>query len=362
MADSRDRIAQLRTALDTADDDLVRALDARARAVRELAAIKGAEPQAFVQRPTTSEVVARLREVRKDFPSTALEAVVREVLSGSAEMIAPVKVAVLGPAGGFAHAAARAHFGSRAVFEVRDGVAEVFAAIERHGAAYGVVPLETSSDGTLHATLSGLATGRAKITAERTLRGEYHLFSKTGNAGDIEKIYGSPAALAATARSLKSDFARAPQLDMQSGLMAAALAAEDHGAAAVGPDFLGELHGLRIVRRNLENDTDLTLRFVVLGTESPRRTGRDRTMLALMLGEEPGSLYAALQPFAERGINLTRLESRRVAGDALGELFFVELDGHVSDRPVLTAIEEVKAKSRTVRILGSYPRPTTEAG
>ncbi len=360
MSDSRDRITQLRTAIDAADNDLVKALDARARAVREIASIKEADPAAFVSLPTSAEVVARLREMRRDFPANALEPVVREVLSASAEMIAPVKVGVLGPAGGFAHVAARAHFGSRALVQALDTVGDVFAALERHGVGYGVVPLETSAEGTLFATLSGLAAGRARITAERSLLAQYHLFSKTGNAGDIEKIYGSASAFAATSRVLKADFARAPQLDMQSGVVAAELAAEDHGAAAVGPELLAELYDLRTVRREVEDDPNVQIRFVILGHESPRRTGRDRTMLALTLGEEPGSLYAALQPFAEREINLTRLESRRVASSGLGELFFVELDGHVSDRPVLTAIEEVKAKSRNVRVLGSYPRPADE--
>ena len=360
MSDSRDRIAQLRTALDAADNDLVRALDARARAVREMAAIKEGDPAAFVSLPTSGEVVARLREIRRDFPANALEPVVREVLSASAEMIAPVRVGVLGPAGGFAHAAAREHFGSRAIIQAFDGVNDVFAALERQAVSHGVVPLETSSDGTLFATLSGLAAGRARITAERSLAGHYHLFSKTGNAGDVEKIYGAASAFAVTSRALKADFARAPQLDMQSGIVAAELAAEDHGAAAVGPELLGEISELRIVRRNVEDDATVSLRFVVLGHESPRRTGRDRTVLALTLGEEPGSLYGALQPFAEREINLTRLESRRVASSGLGELFFLELDGHVSDRPVLTAIEEVRSKARNVRILGSYPRPEAE--
>ena len=360
MSDTKSRLVQVRAALDSADNDLLKALDARARSVRELAALKESDPSTFVPSPTSAEVLARLRELRRDFPLSGLETVMREVLSASAEMVAPVRVAVLGPPGGFGHAAARAHFGSRATIEAYETVGEVFSAYERHVVGYGVVPLETSSDGSLFATLSGLAAGRARITAERTIAGQYHLFSKTGNAADVERIYGAAQVFAATTRALKAEFPRAPQLDMQSGVVAAQLAAEDHGAAAVGPELLAELSSLRVVRRDIQDDVNLQLRFVILGPESPRRTGRDRTVLALTLNEEPGSLYSALQPFAEREINLTRLESRRVAGSVLGELFFLELDGHVSDRPVLTAIEEVKAKSRNVRVLGSYPRPEGE--
>jgi chorismate mutase/prephenate dehydratase len=359
MSDSKGRIAAIRAALETADTDLVRALDARARAVRDYVALKEADPAGFFALPSSAEVVARARELRKEFPPNGLDSVLREVLSVCAEMVAPIAVAVVGPEGGFAHGAGRKLFGSRATFEAFPTVADVFAAIERGGASYGVVPLENSSDGALSATLSGLATGSARITSELTLDGAYHLYSRTGNAADVEKVYGAGSAFAACARVLKADYGRATQLDVRSGMVAAQLAKDDHGAAALGPELLAEVEGLRIVRRNLE-DEPVRIRFVVLGREAPRRTGHDRSVLALSLSEVPGSLYAALQPFAERGINLTRLESRRVTGGTELDLFFVELDGHVSDRAVLTAIEEVKAKSRHVRVLGSYPRPASE--
>ena len=86
-------------------------------------------------------------------------------------------------------------------------------------------------------------------------------------------------------------------------------------------------------------------------------SGADRSVLALAIGETPGSLYAALAPFAERGINLTRLESRRIPGTAYREIIFVDLDGHVSDRAVVAACEEVRSKVRHLEVLGSFPRP-----
>jgi chorismate mutase/prephenate dehydratase len=96
---------------------------------------------------------------------------------------------------------------------------------------------------------------------------------------------------------------------------------------------------------------------VVIGQERPAKTGHDRTVLALAVGDAPGSLHRALQPFADRGINLTRIESRPARGTSWRYLFIVELDGHMTDRSVLTAIEDVRAASRHVKLLGSYPRP-----
>lgn len=122
----------------------------------------------------------------------------------------------------------------------------------------------------------------------------------------------------------------------------------------------GKIVREKTLRTDAENDARAQTRFLVVGRESSRRTGSDRTFVALSLSEDPGSLYAALQPFAERGINLTRLESRQAPGSQFDRLFFVELDGHTSDRAVLTAIDEVRAKSRHLRVIGSYPRPSND--
>lgn len=126
----------------------------------------------------------------------------------------------------------------------------------------------------------------------------------------------------------------------------------------------GKIVREKTLRSDADSEEGLTshgqTRFLVVGRESSRRTGADRTFVALSLSEDPGSLYAALQPFAERGINLTRLESRQAPGSQFERLFFVELDGHTSDRAVLTAIDEVRAKSRHLRVIGSYPRPSND--
>lgn len=363
MSDSRDEIAQIRAALEHADGDLVAALDARARAVRGFIALRERDPQGYHGLPSAAEVLARVRELRKDFPEAGLEPVIREVLGVCSEMVAPVHVAVLAPEGGFTHLAARRWFGSRAVFHASATVADVFSEVEKGRAAHAVVPFETSSEGANSATLHALTETRAKVIGEITLASSWHLWSRTGNVGDVEKVYGAASSLAACERTLHQDLPKAPLLDVRSGVVAAQLALEDHGAAALGSEVLGEIAPeLRIVRRNLEDEIGVQTRFVVLGQQQPRRSGTDRTMIVLSLSGEPGSLYAALQPFAERGINLTRLESRPARGSVWHDLFFVELEGHVSDRPVLTAIDEVKVRARHLKVVGSYPRPSEPHG
>ncbi len=363
----RDELARIRQALEAADADLIRALDARATAVRSFVELRERDPGGYHQLPPHADVIHRLTELRTSFPAVGVEPVMREVLSVCDELVAPVRVAVIAPEGGLSHQAARSHFGARASFDPLVTIGEVFSAVERGAASYGMVPLETSSDGTIQATLTALTFGRAKILAERRLKSAYHLYSKTGNAGDVERIVAPAAALAACQGSLRTHFGRAAQLEMKTGAMATEMAREDHGSAVLGPEMIAEGEGgLRTVLSHLEDDASLETRFVVVGREAPRRTGHDRTWVAVALMEGPGSLHGALAPFADRGVNLTRLESRHIPGSPYHELFFIELDGHVTDRNVVGAIDDLKSKARYVEILGSYPRPSdggaSEAG
>lgn len=368
MTDPQKEMARIRAAIEQADADLVAALDARARAIRDFLALRERDPQGYYVLPSSAEVIARARELRRDFPEVGIEPVLRQVLGTCAAMVAPVQVAVLGPEDGFAHLAARRWFGAAAHLRLFGTVREVFDDLERGRATYAVVPFETSSEGALSATLTALAETSFQVIGELTIAHHYHLYSRTGNPADLEKIFGTASGMAACERTLRREFPGATLLDVRSSIVAWQLALEDHGAAALGSEILAELgegtdrslassETLRVLRKNVEDEAHVHTRFFVLGSQQPRRTGNDRAMLLLGLGGEPGSLYAALEPFAKRGINLTRIESRPARGVAWQHLFFLELDGHVSDRTVLTAIDEVKARARYLKVLGSYPRP-----
>ncbi len=358
MADKNHDFASVREALLSADSALVEALDARARAIEALVKLRGEEPDGYFALPRDEEVVRAAIERAETFPGEAVATVLREVLSASAQMVAPVTVAYLGPAGGFAEAAARKHFGAAAELRVLDGVADVLEDVARSRVSFGVVPLETSSDGAITATLTGLLLADVKIRGELSIPASFHLLSATGNGSDVDKVYGAPGAIAACEKKLRELYPKATLLDVPSGDVAAEFATGDHGAASVGTEYTATVHGLRVVRERIEDVTGIETRFAVIGTDYPARTGEDRTVLAISVHDEPGALFQALAPFADRGINLTRLESRPGRGTAYRYVFFVEFDGHLTDRSVLTAVEELRGKSRMLKVLGSYPRPT----
>jgi chorismate mutase / prephenate dehydratase len=356
VSEPREQYARVREALVAADEALVRALDERCRAARTLAALQEDDPEGYYAMPRDLEVIARARELVREFPAAHVEPVMREVLAATDALVGPKTVAYLGPEGGFGHVAARRHFGAPAVLRAADSAAEVLEEVARGRADFGVLPLETSSEGAITATLQCLAEADVRICAEHTVPCSYHLFSRTGRSADVERIHGTPPAIAACERSLRSHFPRAAVVDVEAAEAAARQARDDDGSAALGTEVLGALYGLERARERMEDTHGIEVRCAVVGHDVPPRTGADRTVLVLAVQDAPGALYRALGPLANRGINLTRLESRPAIGKPWRYFFFVELDGHLSERPVLTALDELREISPFVKILGSHPK------
>ena len=352
MAD--DELDALLDEISKADHDLTAALDARAKAYRRLAEIRAKDPDVFVRLPRDEMVIRAAREAVQAFPTGAVEPVFREVLGACASLMAPRKVAFTGHHGGFAHLAARRHFGSSAKYLSVPTVQAALEEVTRGRVEYAVMPIETSSDGAITATLVGLQASDARICAELEVNTTYHLLCSSGNRLDVEKVYGDRTALAACSQFLGSELARATVIDVPSAEVAAELAGADPGAGIVGTAMVAEMYGLKIARESIDDGGSVQTRFAVVGTEFPSRTGKDHTIVAVAVHDVPGALSETLRPFASRSVNLTKLESRPTA--QWRYLFFLEMEGHVTDRPLLAALEELRTISRFVKVLGSYPR------
>lgn len=354
---SQDELEGLRARLQAADDALTEALDARVDTMRQLLAFRANHPDLYSAAGDDAAVIRRAAERAKSFPVRDLEAVFREVLAVSGSLEAERRVSYSGDRGGFAELAARAHFGRVASLAACPDVASALAEVEGERASFAVVPLESSSDGAVTATLNGLATSELSICAERTLRVRYHLVSASDRLVNVEKVYGGAAALAACERQLQSKLPRATLLDVPAAEVAAELCAGDPSAAALSVEPELPAHGLGTLVESIQDDPDGATRFAVVGSRLPSRTGRDRTVIAMVVGDRPGALHASLAPFADRDINLTRLESRPARGSEFRYRFFVEMDGHVTDRQIATALDRVREICPVVKVLGSYPRP-----
>jgi chorismate mutase/prephenate dehydratase len=355
MNDAKQQFDEIRAAVESADLALADALSARASAIAALAELRGRAPDAYFSLPRDSEVIGRIVERVRVFPKDAVRSVMKEVLSACASVVAPLEVVYAGQAGGFGHLAARKHFGATAHLRAVDSAEALLAELDRGHAAFGLLPFETSYDGAVTQTLNLLARSEVKISAEVPIRRAFHLMSKSGKASDVKKIYAAPSALAACEKYLSRRFPQAVLIDTHGHMLAAEHATAEADAAALGTDVAAELAGLTPIESSIEDVADLDTRYVVVGHDFPPRTGSDRTAIAIALHDAPGVLIDCLRPFADRKINLSRLETRPARGWEFRYLILVEVDGHITDRSVLACIEELRAAGRYVKVLGSYP-------
>ncbi len=232
-----------------------------------------------------------------------------------------------------------------------NSITEVFRAVEEGEADYGVVPWENSLEGSVGETLDNmLDRERVWVYGEVVLKVVHCLM------GDKEAepvVYSHPHAYEQVKDELRRilddhDFVPAPST------AEAAVRAAEEGAYALGPCRLADEHGLEVVER-FELDNNET-RFAVLSTRDRAPTGEDKTSVVFSVTDRPGALREVLGIFADRGINLTKIESRP-AKSGLGDyVFFLDFIGHRMLHPTNEALAELRERTPFSRVLGSYPK------
>ena len=265
-----------------------------------------------------------------------------------------MKIGVLGPEGTYSEKAARRWRPDAEMVYFPDFEA-VLTAVADMTVDAGVVPLENSLEGTVPLTMDSLLRLPVKIMAEinEPIR---HCLMGRGN-GDVRVILSHPQALAQCRQYIHEHFPGAEVRTTGSTSHAAKLAQEFPDMAAVAGAGTAGKYGLKILAKDIQDSDNNITRFAVAGVMDCLRTGRDKTSLAVYLDRDrPGALYEILQEFASRKINLTRIESRP-SRRALGDYyFFIDLEGHSSDRDVKEALSGIAKKCSSIKILGSYPR------
>jgi chorismate mutase/prephenate dehydratase len=239
-------------------------------------------------------------------------------------------------------------------------IQDVFEAVEREKADYGVAPVENSTEGPVSLTLDTFSQSEAKICAEITTKISHDLLSLSGNAGEVQKVYSHPQALSQCREWLRKKFPHVELEEAGSTAKAAQLAVEDPKAAAIASSLAASLYGLKVVASQIEDHLNNATRFLVLGRQGAERTGRDKTSVLFVVSHAPGTLFRVLQIFYEKGINLTKIESRPNKGKPWEYIFFIDFEGHATDPHVAQALHEVKEHVLFVKLLGSYPQCSQE--
>ncbi|MBV9948550.1 MAG: ACT domain-containing protein [Myxococcales bacterium] len=356
MSDAKREVEELRKEIEDLDRDLLGLLDKRARAARRLGDLR--RHQAAIL-PLADHAALRslLAHATGDMPEAALRDIFREVFAACLPLELPVKVAYVGPEGGAGYVAARARFGAGSTLLAAESTSAALEEVSRRRAAFAVVPFETSIEGPVEQTVTAMAASDLRIAEMLDITFDLHVLNRSGRAADVQRVYATPADHAACERSLASQPTRPAIVEAKTPLAACELAAADEQAGAIGSEVLGTQLGLEIAQRSIRDRRGDRVRYSVIGPRPSGRTGQDVTSLVFTVRDAAGSLLDVLRVLAERGINLTNIHSHPVRGETWSYLFYVELSGHFTDRPLVTAFEEMKRLTRSFKVLGSYPAP-----
>lgn len=265
-----------------------------------------------------------------------------------------VEVAYLGPEGSFAHLVAQQRFPGSVLTPCRT-VPEVFDYVEEHAGFKGIVPIENSSGGMIVPTIDGIIEHACELFIEEELSINVQLALLARSAGEVRRIYSHFAPLHHCGDYLKEHYPNALAVPCDSTSAAAQAAAAEEGAAAIATYASAEKYGLQVIAFPLRKEVPNITQFFVVGHVKREVATSEKTSLVVALESHAGSLYEFLKPFAEARVNLTRIESRPIAGQPNTYRFLVELQGTEDDAAVQLAFQGAEKVAAQFYNVGSYP-------
>jgi len=352
-----DELKQHRAAIDSIDERIVLLLNERASHARSIGELKGGSP---AYRPEREADVLRHVSALGNGPLAPerIAAIFAEIMSACRALEQPMAVAYLGPEGTFSEMAMFKHFGHAVQGQPAASIDEVFRRVEARSVHNAVVPVENSTEGAIGRTLDLLLTTPLKICGEVVLRVRQNLLAKSGDQRprrDFARVYSHPQSLGQCHAWLTQNLPGAERVPVSSNAEAARRAAEEPDACAIGPELAAERYGLALVARSIEDDPRNMTRFLVLGWNEAGPSGRDRTSIVMSAANRPGAVHELISPFARHGWSMSRIESRPARTGQWEYLFYVDLEGHLSEPRVAQALAELKEKAPFVKVFGSYP-------
>jgi len=266
-----------------------------------------------------------------------------------------VAVAIQGEAGSFSHAAALDALGADLHLVPCPTFEELFRVVETGTATRGVVPIENSLAGSVHQNYDLLGAHALHVIGETQVRVRHCLIARPGaTLAVVRRVASHPVALAQCRRFFAAhpDVVPVPAYDT-AGSVAELMAGRLPADAAIASSLAAELYGAAVLQEDLEDHPENYTRFLIVGREPAPPERARKTSLVFTLPNVPGSLYRALGAFASRGLDLTKIESRPIAGRPWEYAFYLDVLGDPRGE-VAAALTEIRGFARELRVLGAY--------
>lgn len=355
---------ELRVLIDSLDSRLIDLLNKRARLVVEVGLVKQ-DDGTPIYAPHREHAVLKkvLGENPGPLPDRTVEAVYREIMSGSFAIERPLRIGYLGPPGSFSHQAATLHFGSSVSFEDLHEIAGVFSEVQRGHVDYGLAPIENSQGGGIMETLDAFrAVGQdINIYAEAQLS-VHHALLANCEPKLVRRIYSKPEVFSQCRQWLATQYPQADLVPAPSTSQAIKTVHALHeadpttGVAAIGSALAAKLYSVEVLFESIEDNPNNVTRFVIISRQRARPSGSDKTSIMFDTADKPGALVSVLRVFEDAGINLTHIDKRPSGRTNWQYTFFIDAEGHREDANMAQAIEAARTHCAELSVLGSYPR------
>lgn len=245
----------------------------------------------------------------------------------------------------------------------RTTLEDVFNAVASGQARYGVVPVENTLAGSIHRCYDLLFEHDIKIIGETVRHILFALIAPPGVAlQDVRKALSHPVALA----QCETFFRKHPKIQPVSvydtaGAVEIVMNEGSRDSAAVATRRAADVYGGQVLAEAIQDHLENYTRFLLItpsASSSPavKNEAEFKTTIVFSVGNMPGALYHSLRPFAERRVDLAKIESRPLRGSPFEYLFYLDLIGRADSSPISDALEELRAMAKSVRVLGTYPR------
>lgn len=351
-------LQDLRNRIDTLDDQMLAILNERMELVHKVGELKRSSNSIIYRPEREKQILDRLEKRNQGLLTRqAIDAIFFEIFAVSRNLELPERISYLGPEGSFTHQAAESRFGAMSEYLVLPTIHSVFESVETGRAKFGVVPIENNQEGIVVETVDFLRDKNLTIVAEVLLPIHFTFASQSDSLKDIKRIYSKDIAFRQCGKFI-SEYLEGLGVELvpvESTAKAAKLASLEPDSAAICSSISARLFGVPVFFDNIEDSDQNRTRFLILSKDIVNaKSDEDKTTIIANLPNtnRPGVLYEFLKEFNDRGINLTKIESRPQRGEATFRAWFlVEFMGHVEDPQV----KEIMHKYGThLKWLGSY--------
>ncbi|RXJ67907.1 chorismate mutase [Halarcobacter ebronensis] len=347
---SEEGLKELRSKLDSIDNELLKLLNERMELVHQVGVLKAQSGGAIYRPDREKAIIDRLDSINKGkLNRKAIEALFLEIFAVSRTFELPENVAYLGPEGSFTHQAAETRFGAMSSYISIGSIKGVFREVSTKKARFGVIPIENSSNGIVSDTISCLSNYNLKIIAEVILDIHHTLATTCDKVSDIKRIYSKDIAFDQCHNFLENfGLDEVEHIPVESTTKAAKFALNEPNSAAICSHVGAKMYNLPILFENIEDKDNNKTRFFIISDFENASSGNDKTSILAKLPNTPGALVDFLTSFNKAGINLTKIKSHIVEGISI---FFIDFDGHKDDENVKKIFEKHK---NSIKFLGSY--------